>query len=144
MHDTYWTYTMLNEQIAEFFESPEFAVVGASTDRMKYGNKVLRCYMQHYMTVHPVHPHEQLIEDLPVFSSIKELPNEVHSISIITPPPITEKLVAEAIKKGIKNIWMQPGAESEKAINECIKHHINVIAGGPCILVKLGYHEDAH
>jgi predicted CoA-binding protein len=129
-------------QIEEFFKSPEFAVIGASNDRIKYGNKVLRCYMQHNMTVYPVHPYEQLIEDVPVFSSIMELPDEVKSISIITPPPITEKIVSQAIDKGIKNIWMQPGAESEKAIKECIEHQINVIARGPCILVLLGYHED--
>lgn len=132
---------IMSNQIEEFFKSPEFAVLGASNNRLKYGNKVLRCYMQHNMTVYPVHPTEQLIEDFPVFSSIMELPTEVHSISIITPPHITEELVAQAIKKGIKNIWMQPGAESEKAINECIQHHINVIARGPCILVVLGYHE---
>jgi predicted CoA-binding protein len=130
------------KQMEEFFKSPEFAVVGASNNRNKYGNKVLRCYMQHNMSVYPVHPQEQLIEELPVFSSVMELPSEVKSVSIITPPSVTEEAVSQAIKRGIKNIWLQPGAESEKAINDCIAHHINVIARGPCILVILGYQEE--
>ena len=142
MHSHVGLIIMLNKQIEEFFKSSEFAVVGASTDRIKYGNKVLRCYMQHRMTVYPVHPHEQLLEDLPAFSSVMELPSEVKSISVITPPQVTEKIVADAVKRGIKNIWMQPGAESDKAIRDCIEHHINIIANGPCILMTLGYHED--
>ena len=125
--------------IEQFLQSPEFAVIGASSNRNKYGNKVLRCYMQHNMTVYPVHPIEQLVEDLPVFSSVSELPNEVNSISIITPPRVTEEVVKQAISKGIKNIWMQPGAESERAIQTCLDHKVNVIAKGPCILVLLGF-----
>ena len=135
---------MMNKHIEEFFKSPAYAVIGASKNRIKYGNKVLRCYLQHHLTVYPVHPQEQLIENMPVFSSVHELPSEVHSISIITPPAITEQVVTAAIKKGIKNIWLQPGAESEQAINDCLNHHINVIANGACILVVLGYHEEAH
>lgn len=133
---------MLDKQIETFFSSQEFAVVGASCDRIKYGNKVLRCYMQKNLVVHPVHPTQKIIEGLSVCRSLTDLPNQVQSISIITPPQVTEDVIAEAIKKGIKNIWIQPGAESKKAIALCIKQQINVIAQGPCILVKLGYHEE--
>ncbi len=132
---------MTNKKIEQFLQSPEFAVIGASSNQEKYGNKVLRCYMQHHMAVYPVHPSEEVIEGLAVFSSVMELPTEVKSISIITPPKITEEVVNEAIKRGIKNIWMQPGAESEQAIQNCIDHQINVIAKGPCILVVLGFPE---
>jgi len=91
--------------------------------------------------VYPVNPKEKLIEGLSVIASVSDLPSEVDSISIITPPAVTEKIVEEAIQKGIKNIWMQPGAESDKAIQNCKQHKINIIAGGPCILVILGYKE---
>lgn len=128
---------MLNNQIEQFFKSPAFAVIGASSNRDKYGNKVLRCYIQHDNKVYPVNPTEHIIEDLHVIHSVSELPDNVKSISIITPPAITEKIVMEAIKKGIKNIWIQPGAESELAIQSCITNKINLIAGGPCILVMM-------
>ncbi|KTD35630.1 CoA-binding protein [Legionella moravica] len=132
---------MPTHSIDQFFTSSSFAVIGASSNRDKYGNKVLRCYIQHGKKVYPVNPHEAQIEGLAVVSNISELPDDVQSISIITPPPITELCVNEAINKGIKNIWMQPGAESERAIDSCRINQINVIAKGPCILVVLGYKE---
>jgi predicted CoA-binding protein len=72
-------------------------------------------------------------------ASVRDLPGDVLSISIITPPAITEQVVKEAIVKGIRNIWMQPGAQSPRAVEECRKNGVNVIADGSCILVVLGY-----
>lgn len=134
---------ILSNQIELFLSSPAFAVAGASSNRAKYGNKILRCYIQHHMTCYPINPNEQVIENLPVLKIVSELPEEVQSISIITPPPVTEKIVDAAIHKGIRNIWMQPGAENETAIQNCLDNHINIIAGGPCLLVTLGYNEYA-
>lgn len=127
--------------IQQFFSSSAYAVIGASNNRTKYGNKVLRCYMQHHYTVYPVNPNEPVIEGLNTIASLADLPDEVHSISIITPPTITEKIIEQAIAKNIKHIWMQPGAESRAAIQACERHGINLIAGGPCILVQLGFKE---
>lgn len=126
-------------QIKLFFSSDAYAVVGASSNESKFGNKVLRCYLQHQMKVSPVNPNEKNIAGVPCVKTIVDLPDAVKSISIVTPPLITEKIVDEAILKEIKNIWMQPGAESPLAIEKCKQHHINVIAQGPCILVELGF-----
>ncbi len=131
----------IDQQIASFLESPIFGVVGASPKREKYGNKVLRCYLMQGRKAIPVHPAQKEIEGLPCAASVAELPDEVHSISMITPPQATEKVVATAIAKGIKNIWMQPGAESPAAVEACLKAGINVIADGSCLLVVLGYSE---
>jgi uncharacterized protein len=123
--------------IEKFLSAPAFAVAGASNDRHKYGNKVLRCYIKHQKTVYPVNPHEDQIEGLPCVKNISDLPEEVKSLSIVTPPAVTLILVDQAIQKGIQNIWMQPGAENQTAIDHCRKNDINVIANGPCILVEL-------
>lgn len=131
----------VNSAINSFLESSKFAVVGASADRSKYGNKVLRCYQMHGYEAVPVNPREKVIEGVECAPSVTALPVEVNSISVITPPQITEKVVEEAILKGIGNIWMQPGAESLKAIERCREAGINVIADGSCILVVLGYRE---
>ncbi len=131
----------LADRIEKFLSSAAFAVAGASTHREKYGNKVLRAYLQNHLTVYPVNPRAEEIEGIPCISSINKLPASVNSISIITPPKITEQLVNEIIAQGIQNVWMQPGAESEAALEKCEQNGINVIANGPCILVKLQYHE---
>jgi predicted CoA-binding protein len=129
------------DPIARFLESPAFGVVGASPRRHKYGNKVLRCYQQNGRRVVPVNPREQEIEGVACVASVFDLPDDVQSLSIITPPQVTERVVEQAIQKGIEHVWMQPGAESEASVEACLAAGINVIADGSCILVLLGYRE---
>lgn len=131
----------MKKEIEEFLKAKAFGVVGASTDRSKYGNRVLRCYQQHGLTAIPVNPREDVIEGAKCVPSVLDLPAEVESISVITPPAVTEQVVEQAAAKGIRNVWMQPGAESPRAVATCREHGINVIADGNCILVVLGFHE---
>ncbi|MBN2107524.1 MAG: CoA-binding protein [Deltaproteobacteria bacterium] len=123
----------------KFFQSKSFAVVGAAKNRDKYGNKVLRCYMQHDLEVYPVNLRAGEIEGLTCFATVQNLPDGVQSISVITPPPVTEQIVRDAIARGIKNIWMQPGAESPLAIEQCREGGVNYSADGSCVLVHLGF-----
>lgn len=129
------------EKIDAYLNGSPFAVVGASTDREKYGNKVLRVYQQKQMVAYPINPKAGEIEGLQAYRSLAELPERVHGISITTPPAVTEKIVDEAIEQCIWHIWMQPGAESDAAVEKAEAAGINVIANGACILVILGYRE---
>lgn len=131
----------LQARIQAFLAEGPHAVVGASTDRSKYGNKVLRCYLQHGLKVHPVNPSASEVEGLPAYPDLASLPEKVAGLSVITPPKVTEQVVAEAARLGIRRIWMQPGAESPEAIEKAQALGLEVIAGGPCLLVVLGYHE---
>jgi uncharacterized protein len=131
------------DPIARFLTSPAYGVVGASARRHKYGNKVLRCYQQAGRRAIPVNPRESEIEGIACVASVLELPDEVKSLSIITPPAVTERVVEEAIQRGIQHVWMQPGAESERAVAACEAAGINVIADGSCVLVVLGYRDRA-
>jgi predicted CoA-binding protein len=131
----------LDAQLAKFLASPAFGVAGASTSREKYGNKVLRCYLQHGRRAIPVHPREPAIEGARCVASVADLPADVKSLSVITPPPVTEQVVEQAIARGIESVWMQPGAESAAAVARCREAGVNVIADGTCLLVVLGYSE---
>ncbi len=126
------------EKIQQFLKAPAFAVIGASDDPSKYGHKTYMTYLRHNMKAYPINPRVKEIEGKPVFSSLADLPEPVESISVITPPAVTEKVVDDAIAAGVKNVWMQPGAESTAAVEKAEKAGINVIHGGPCILVELG------
>lgn len=130
------------ERIDMFFDATAYGVVGASVDPDKYGNKVLRCYLRNGYRAIPVNPKEKEIEGIPCVATVAELPDDVQAISVITPPRITEDIVEQAIRKGIKHIWMQPGAESPAAVARCEQSGVNVIADGSCLLVVLGCHED--
>lgn len=131
----------LQSRIEAFLAGSPVAVVGASTDRSKYGNKVLRCYMQNGRAAYPVNPTMMDVEGLRAYPNLKLVPEKVHAISIITPPPVTERVIEEAGELGIKHVWMQPGAESAKAVRRAEELGMSVIAGGACLLVVLGYRE---
>lgn len=131
----------VDEQIRQFLKAERFGVAGASVDRAKFGNRVLRCYQMKGLAVVPINPKVNEIEGVATVASVAELPDDVKSLSVITPPQVTEKVVEEAIAKGIRSIWMQPGAESRIAVENCLKNGINVIADGSCILVVLGYRD---
>ncbi|MBL8859970.1 MAG: CoA-binding protein [Planctomycetes bacterium] len=127
--------------IKDFLAGKTYAVAGASRDRAKYGNKVLRCYLQNGRRAIAVNPHDTEVEGVTCVADLASLPEPVHGLSIITPPPVTERLVEDAHRAGITRIWMQPGAESQRAIDRCRELEIALIAGGPCLLVALGYRE---
>ncbi|MFO7831025.1 MAG: CoA-binding protein [Desulfuromonadaceae bacterium] len=125
--------------IARFLGAKKFAVAGASTRRHKFGNKVLRCYLEHGYDVIPVNPGADEVEGLTCVASVTDLPPEVDALSIITAPAVTLEVVQQSVEKGIKHIWMQPGAEEPEAVELCREHEINVIADGSCLLVELGF-----
>jgi predicted CoA-binding protein len=124
--------------IADFLSAGPYAVAGASNDRSKYGNKVLRAYLSHGYEAYPVHPKETVVEGIPAYPDLASLPKKVRGVSIITPSVVTERLVEEAAKLGIPRVWMQPGAESPEAIRRATELGLTVIAGGPCVHVELG------
>jgi uncharacterized protein len=132
---------VIPENIKAFLASGPFAVAGASTDRSKYGNKVLRCYQQHGKEVYPINARATEVEGLKAYPSFAALPVKVNALSVITPPAITEQVVREAAAAGVAHIWMQPGAESDEAIRLAESLGMSVIANGPCILVVMGYHD---
>ena len=133
---------MVQEQIRRFLDGAPHAVVGASTDRAKYGNKVLRAYLQADRPVFAVNPKADQVEGVPAYADLAAIAADVHGISIVTPPTVTETIVQQAGRLGIQHCWMQPGSESVTAIQQAQALGMNVIAEGPCLLVALGYRED--
>ncbi len=133
---------IVQQQIEAFLAGTPHAVVGASRDRTKYGNKVLRAYLQGQRAVYPVNPSVEAVEGLAAFPNLASLPQTVHGLSIITPPRVTEQVVAQAERLGIRHIWMQPGSESTQAVELAQRAGMNVIWGGPCILVAMRFRDD--
>jgi len=115
--------------------------VGASRDCTKIGNRVLQAYLEAGRPVYAINPTADEIEGLTAYPDVGALPTAVHGLSVITPPHVSEAVVEQAGALGVKHIWFQPGAESEQAVRRAQELGINVISGGPCILVVLGYSE---
>jgi predicted CoA-binding protein len=125
------------QAIKDFLEAQTFAVAGASNHREKYGNKVFRSLISSGRQTFPLNPTHDKIEGHTAYRSIADLPTVPEALSIITPPPVTRQVVAEAIAVGVKHIWMQPGAEDTEACEAARQAGINLIDDGSCILVLL-------
>ena len=123
--------------IEEFLQASSFAVAGASQDRSKYGNKVFRALVASGRTVYPLNPNAPEVEGQIAYASITELPVVLEALSIVTPPHITCQVIQQAIVAGVKNIWIQPGAEDDQASRAAREADLNVIDDGSCILVSL-------
>jgi predicted CoA-binding protein len=113
--------------ISDFVNRRVWAVVGASQDRAKYGNRVLRSLHTAGYTVYPVNPKGEVIEGLQAYSSLESLPERPEVVNLVVPPSVTEEIVREAHRLGLSRVWMQPGAESQAAIDYCHEHGIQVV-----------------
>lgn len=129
-------------EIAAFLAVGRFAVVGASQDRQKYGNKVLRCYQQHNLPVVGVNPKLQTVEGAACHARLGDVPGGALAVSVVAPPAAARAILADARARGIRHVWFQPGAEDAAAIAEARAAGMVVIADGPCLLVQLGFHDD--
>jgi predicted CoA-binding protein len=114
---------------------------GEGSCRRSIGNRVLQAYLQNQRPVYPVNPGAQEIDGLKTYPDLASLPAPIHGVSVVTPPHLAESIVEQAAAIGVKNIWFQPGAASEPAVGRAQELGMNVIAGGPCILVVLRYRE---
>lgn len=124
------------EAIDEFLNQEKLAVVGASQDRSKTGNTVLRKLIQKGITAYPVNPNASEVEGIASFASVKDLPEGVGGIVLVVPPSVTDQVVQEALDCGIERIWMQPGAESEEAIKLCEQQGVQYV-DNECIMFKM-------
>ncbi|BDC36398.1 MAG: CoA-binding protein [Candidatus Methanoliparum thermophilum] len=112
-----------------------FAVIGVSINPKKYGHQVYKDLKEAGYTVYPVNSHLDEILGDRCYHSLSELPEIPDVVNIVVPPEVTEKIVAECKALGIERIWMQPGSESEQAIEFCRRNNIKVVHD-LCVMVK--------
>lgn len=112
------------------------AIIGASEDRNKYGNKAVRAFLQQGYKVYPVNLKETEIEGLPVFRSIGDVPERPDMVSVYVHPKVLLKLLPEIAAKGCDELWLNPGAESNEVIAEAERLGLNVIQA--CSIVGVG------
>jgi hypothetical protein len=112
------------------------AIIGASSDRAKFGNKAVRAFQQQGYTVYPVNPKEAEIEGLPAFKSIRDVPGRPDMVSIYLPPPVLLKVLPDIASKGCDELWLNPGTESDEVLAEAERLGLRVIQA--CSIVAIG------
>ena len=112
------------------------AVVGASSQRHKFGNRAVRAFLREGHTVIPINPHEATIEGLTVYRSVLDVPGPIDMATIYLPPEAGERVIEEIARKGIPEVWINPGAESDALIARARALHIQPIVA--CSIVGIG------
>ena len=122
--------------INEFLDKKNvFAVIGVSRNPEKYGSKIYIDLKKAGYKVYPINPNADEIFGDKCYSELKNLPIKPDVLDLVIPPKITEKIVEDCKKLNINKVWMQPGSESEKAINFCKSNNIKVLHG-VCVMVE--------
>ena len=115
---------------------PSVAIIGASNSRDKFGNKAVRAYLQQGFTVYPVNPKESRVEELPAFRSILEIPGPVDRASFYIPPAAGLKVIEEVAKKGVKEVYLNPGSGSPELVEKARNLGIEPIVA--CSILAVG------
>ena len=119
--------------INNFLAQRSLAVVGVSRNPNKYGNKIFRQLKASGYEVYAINCAASTVEGQPCYPNLAGLPVKVDGVVAVVPPEQTRRIANEAIKLGIRHIWMQPGAESDTLVQYCEEHELNCIAG-MCLL----------
>ncbi|WP_423223493.1 CoA-binding protein [Candidatus Amarolinea aalborgensis] len=121
--------------IADFVGRPTWAVVGVSANPTKFGRRIYQDLRRAGYRVYAVNPHETEILGDRVYPNLAALPERPDVIDLVVPPSVSEMIVKEAAAAGIRRVWMQPGAESQRAIDFCRASGIEVVAHA-CAMVE--------
>jgi predicted CoA-binding protein len=92
------------------------AIIGASPNRRKYGNKALRAFRQAGYLAVPINPHHTRIEGEPAYATVLDYPGTIDMASIYVPPEVGERVIEGVATKGIAEVWLNPGAESDALV----------------------------
>ena len=112
------------------------AVVGASNDRSKFGNKALRAFEAEGYQVIPVNPNEPVVEGRRSYGSVLDIPGGVDMATVYVRPDVTLRLLEEFARKGIGEVWVNPGAEDDAVIAEARRLGLNAIFA--CSIIGIG------
>ena len=90
------------------------AVIGASNNEAKYGNRALKAWRETPWTVYAVNPREDTVEGMRAYDSVLEIPGEVHTATLYVPPKVGLSVADDLIEKGVSEVYLNPGSEDDE------------------------------
>lgn len=112
------------------------AVIGASNNRQKFGNRAVRAYVSQGYQVIPINPVEPTVEGLRAYRSVLDVPEHIDLASFYVPPSVGEHVIEEVVRKGIAEVWLNPGADSDALVAKARALGVRPIVA--CSIVGLG------
>ena len=112
------------------------AVIGASSDPRKFGNRAVRAFRRQGYSVIPINPNEPLIEGLKSYASVLDVPGAIDMATFYVPPDVGEKVMPEVARKQIPEVWLNPGSESPELIQ--LARSLKVEPVVACSIIGIG------
>jgi predicted CoA-binding protein len=112
------------------------AVIGASSNTRKFGNRAVRAFMRQGYTVVAINPNESEVEGLRTYASVLDVPGPIDMASFYVPPDVGERVIEDVARKGIAEVWLNPGAESDALIARARALDIQPIVA--CSIMAIG------
>src|ERR1041385_1852890 len=112
------------------------AIIGASSNRAKWGNKAVRAFLQQGYAVYPINPNEPEVEGLKTFASIKEVPVRPDIVSVYIPPQRLVNILSDIAARGCDELFLNPGTESDEVLARAEELKLPVIQA--CSIIAVG------
>jgi predicted CoA-binding protein len=115
---------------------PTVAIIGASADRRKFGNKALRAFRHRGYTVVPINPHADVVEGERAYATVLDYPGPIDEATVYVPPDIGRQVMDQVATKGIKKVWLNPGADARPVVERARSLELNTIVA--CSIIGIG------
>jgi predicted CoA-binding protein len=115
---------------------PVVAIVGASSDRRKFGNKALRAFRAQGYTVVPINPHEASVEGERAYASVLDVPGVIDEATLYVPPAVGVRVLDDIARKGIATVWLNPGADAPEVVARARSLGLHAVVA--CSIVGVG------
>lgn len=112
------------------------AIIGASSDRNKYGNKALRAFAHQGHTVYAINPNEHEIEGHKTYASVLDVPGPIDMATVYVQPEIGVRVMDDLAKKQIGEVWLNPGADDDAVVERAQELGLKTIQA--CSIIGIG------
>jgi uncharacterized protein len=120
---------------------PSIAIIGASTNRSKFGNKAVRAYRAAGFDVYPVNPGADEVEGIKAYASLADVPLErLDRVSLYVPASVGVAVLDEVARKQVGELWLNPGADAPEVVARAEALGLNVVQA--CSLLAIGADTD--
>jgi len=122
------------KQIDTFLDKKTLAIAGVSRKKEKFGNYIYKELIKKGSKLYPVNPNMETYKDVKCYPDIQSLPDDVTGIVVVTNPSSTLAVIKAGEEKGIKDFWVQQGAENDEVIKYAENSNSNIIVK-KCIMM---------
>lgn len=124
------------DTVTDFLNKKIWAIVGATDNTEKFGYKIYRCMQNAGYTVYAVNPGVAEIQGVKCYPCLRDLPQQPEVVDVVVPPKVGEQIMRDCAAAGIKNVWLQPGANARSVSTLAKELGLNVIDSG-CVMSEV-------